>query len=121
MIPNQRMISLGKRLILQYLLERKYIILEKNFKSAHCIIDIIATNYDRDKIVFIKTKVRKDLEQKSIKDKVEDYEKNKIKDCARIYMEKKNLINVKYTFDEIEIFICRNRYKIIYRDKILEI
>ena len=121
MIPNQRMISLGKRLILQYLLERKYIILEKNFKSAHCIIYIIATNYDRDKIVFIKTKVRKDLEQKSIKDKVEDYEKDKIKDCARIYMEKKNLINVKYTFDEIEIFICRNRYKIIYRDKILEI
>lgn len=120
MIPNQKTISLGKRLIMQYLLKKKYIILEKNFKSAHCIIDIIATNNIRDKIIFIKTKVRKDLNQENTKFKIEDYEKDKIRECMKKYMEKKGLINIKYTFDEIEIFICRNRYKIIYKNEVLK-
>lgn len=120
LIPNQKTISLGKRLIMQYLLKKKYIILEKNFKSAHCIIDIIATNNIRDKIIFIKTKVRKDLNQENTKFKIEDYEKDKIRECMKKYMEKKGLINIKYTFDEIEIFICRNRYKIIYKNEVLK-
>ena len=91
----------GEALAKQYLLDKKYKILEQNFTTKIGEIDIIAQ--DNDIIVFVEVKDRQTKRFGMPREAITPYKQNKIRTVATQYLVKNRLINYKVRFDCVEI------------------
>lgn len=91
----------GEELSKEYLLSKKYKILEMNYKCNLGEIDIIAK--DKKTYVFIEVKYRKNDYFGLPREAVTTYKQNKIRSVASSYIKTHKLFNVPCRFDVIDI------------------
>ena len=93
--------NFGEELSVKELLNKGYRILERNFSSRYGEIDIIAEhdNY----IIFVEVKLRKSINNGYPKEAVNKSKQRKIILTAQEYIIKKNIQNMDFRFDVIEI------------------
>lgn len=99
----------GESIVVDYLEEKGYKILERNFRSGKNEIDIIAE--DTDCIVFIEVKTTSSDKAEDFKLPCEAVDKNKkehIIDCARDYIMKHRCSYDGHRFDVIEVYLNRD-------------
>ena len=91
----------GETLAKQFLRDKKYSILEKNYTTKIGEIDIIAKKDDI--IVFVEVKARNSKRFGMPRESVTIYKQNKIRKVATLYLLKRKLSNAKVRFDCIEV------------------
>ena len=104
--------KLVEDMAVKFLLEKGYEIIERNFLKPFGEIDIIAKDKDKDFLVFIEVKARKNINFGFPREFVNGSKIKKIQDVAQIYMMEKNLFGAKIRFDVIEIIF--DNYKITH-------
>lgn len=112
MISLNRIIgNKGESISTNFLTQKKYKILETNFKNKFGEIDIIA--FYKGTIIFIEVKSRNNLNYGMPCESVTKKKQQKIKSVANYYIYIKNLFNYNVQFDIIEvIFYPVDLYKI---------
>ncbi len=99
--------NLGEDLAVKFILEKGYELLERNFFKPFGEIDIIAK--DKDYVVFIEVKARKNVNFGFPREFVNKNKIKKIQDVAQMYMLEKNLFGIKIRFDVIEIIFDEHK------------
>jgi len=89
--------NLGEEMAVKFLLEKGYEIVERNFLKPFGEIDIIAK--DKDFLVFIEVKARKNINFGFPREFVNGSKIKKIQDVAQIYMMEKKLFGAKIRFE----------------------
>ena len=93
--------NLGEEKACQYLVKKAYKILFRNFTCKLGEIDIIALN--KNTIVFVEVKTRKDAEFGRPSEAVNFYKQRKIKNVAMVYLKLKGKMESHIRFDVIEV------------------
>ena len=101
--------NFGENLAVGYLLSKKYIIIEQNFKAQGCEVDIIAQN--KDVLVFVEVKYRRTLQYGRPLEAVSVSKQRRIYTAAEIYLAEKNL-SCNCRFDVIEIIKLGEEYEV---------
>ena len=101
----------GEDMAVKFLLEKGYEIIERNFLKPFGEIDIIAK--DKDFLVFIEVKARKNANFGFPREFVNRSKIKKIQDVAQTYMLEKNLFGSKIRFDVIEIIFDEHKITLI--------
>lgn len=92
---------LGENVAVNYIIEKNYIVLERNFRAFTGEIDIIA---EKDgEIVFIEVKYRNNIKNGYPREAVNKAKQKKIKNTALAYIEKYGMSEKNFRFDVIEI------------------
>jgi putative endonuclease len=100
---NKSLGSFGEELALQFLIEKGYCIIEKNFRCRLGEIDIIARN--NDYITFIEVKTRYNNHFGSPCEAITFSKQKKLYKLAQVYILQKKLHNCNFRFDVVEILI----------------
>ncbi len=87
----------GEEIVQQFLLERGYRILERNFRFHHREVDIIASK--EDILVFVEVKARSDDDFGRGFEAISDVKKRNIISVARYYTQKNRLYDYNVRFD----------------------
>lgn len=101
---------IGENLASNYLLEKGYFILERNFRSKVGEIDIIAQK--EQVIIFIEVKARSNINYGFPYESVNYRKQQKIIRTAQNYIKFKGLTDCQFRFDIIEVFLKMNGNKI---------
>ncbi len=96
----------GEEMAKEYLEEKGYNIIERNYKTTSGEIDIIALK--NDLLVFIEVKLRKDANYGYGFEAVDEIKQNKIKSVAEYYYYTKNMLDYQPRFDVVEIYSNTN-------------
>ena len=112
MYYKQEIGKYGEDSVAKYLSEKRYKIINRNFRCKNGEIDIIAK--DKDEIVFIEVKTRTNLEYGLPAEAVDKNKKNHIRKVAEYFIYKNDMINNYCRFDVIEVFITNDKYEIIH-------
>ncbi|GAB4297416.1 MAG: YraN family protein [Marinilabiliales bacterium] len=99
----------GENIACKHLEDKGYKIIERNWHFKHKEIDIIAL--DKNQIVFIEVKFRKNTDDYSIFDVISKNKMKYIIDAADEYI-KMNNIDIESRFDVIGITYCNKRLDI---------
>ena len=100
---NKEFGSMGEDIAVKYLIQNGFDIIDRNFYSRFGEIDIIATkNTD---IIFIEVKTRKNILYGRGSEAVNYKKQSKIKNTALDFISQKNIVNVNFRFDVIEIIL----------------
>lgn len=92
----------GEKIAQEFLIEAGYYFIEKNFRGKAGEIDLIVK--DRDHLVFVEVKTRKNKDYMNAREAVNTSKQNKIKKTARDYIFQKR-IHYKYIrFDVLEYY-----------------
>ncbi|MCI5839901.1 MAG: YraN family protein [Peptoniphilaceae bacterium] len=92
----------GEEKAVKYLIENKYIILDRNYSSKYGEIDIICK---KDNIIcFVEVKTRKSLKYGYASESVNYKKQIRILNTAKIYCTEKNLYDNFFRFDVCEIY-----------------
>lgn len=91
----------GEQIATQYLKNKGYKIINKNYTTKIGEMDIIAK--DKDTIAFVEVKTRKDKSYGHPKEAVNYFKQKKYSQLAMQYIKSNNLFNTKCRFDVIEI------------------
>lgn len=94
--------DLGEKLACNYLIEKGYNIINKNYRNKLGEIDIIAKK--ENIIAFIEVKARSNTNYGYPYEAVNNKKQRKIIDVANSYMKYYNLRNYKFRFDIIEVY-----------------
>ncbi|MBN2285333.1 MAG: YraN family protein [Tissierellales bacterium] len=97
----------SEKLVVDFLVEKGYEILEINFRNRIAEIDIIVKSMDI--ICFIEVKSRKSLKYGLPREAVNKKKMNQMIKGAMSYINYKNLKNMKYRFDVVEVYINESR------------
>ena len=101
---NKRTIGAqGEEMACHYLEQANYKILERNFRSKSGEIDIIALDLEKDYIVFIEVKYRKNKAYGYPRESVNYYKQRNITKVASYYLLRKNAFHKNCRFDVVEI------------------
>lgn len=100
MISKKQIGDFGEKTALQFLLSKGYAILEKNWKSGHLEIDIIAEKDDT--IVIVEVKIRKSSDYGNPETFVDLRKQKRLIKAAHTYIQEKNL-DKETRFDIISI------------------
>jgi len=92
----------GEEAAARYLKNKKFRIIERNFRFLKGEIDIIA--YERKTLVFIEVKARKSKEFGSPEEAVTPLKQRQIKRVAKGFIAKNHLREVKCRFDVLSLF-----------------
>lgn len=103
MFGNKHIGKLGEDIASKHILNNGYTLLERNFRSKHGEIDIIAK--DGKFLVFIEVKTRKGTKFGYPREAVNWFKQNKIKNIAGLYLSKKKLWNNSIRFDIVEVIL----------------
>lgn len=95
--------SLGEKIAEDYLLEKGYTFLDRNYKRFTGEIDLIFTKGDL--LVFVEVKARKNANYGYPSDFVTEEKQRRILSAAEIYMQENDLYDFQPVFDVIEIFL----------------
>ncbi len=92
----------GEEIAVKSLKKKRYKIIERNF-NAHNIgeIDIIA--YDKEYVVFVEVRLRKDILHGSGAETVDKYKRQRLIKTAKVYMMKNNLWEHPVRFDVVSV------------------
>ncbi|MDO5713444.1 MAG: YraN family protein [Tissierellia bacterium] len=93
----------GEELAAQYLLNKGYKILERNYRNHFGELDIIA--WDKEFLVIIEVKTRKSSKYGKPREAVDVYKQENIIRVTHSYLAEKSLWSVPVRFDVIEIFL----------------
>lgn len=94
--------NFGEKIAREYILTKNYDILDLNYLTKMGEIDIIAK--DKDIIVFIEVKTRKNAKYGYAYESVNWNKQRKIKNTSTVYLLRNNLNNVQIRYDIIEIY-----------------
>ena len=95
--------GLGENQAVEYLINKKYKILETNYKCKLGEIDIICFDKVTKTYVFVEVKARSSAKFGMPREAVNAFKQNKIKLVATSYAQSKHLLEQKIRFDVIEI------------------
>lgn len=108
---NKKIGSFGEMLVITYLENMNYEILDKNYKTKFGEIDIIAK--DKKEYVFIEVKTRTSSKYGMPSEAVNFNKEKHIKKSSQVYVYLNNLENKYIRYDVIEVyFINKNKYYI---------
>ena len=93
---------LGEKLVCKWYTDHKYSLLSVNYKTRFGEIDIIAEN--KNTVVFIEVKTRKDNKFSYAKEAVTYSKQQKIKAAALQYISQHNYDNKNIRFDVAEVY-----------------
>lgn len=93
----------GENQAVQYLENRDYNIIARNFKCVQGEIDIIATK--KDEIIFCEVKTRSTKKFGNPSEAVDVHKQKHIWNAAEYYLYKNNLINSYVRFDILEVLV----------------
>lgn len=99
---NKEKGDLGEKIAVKFLENKRYIILEKNFKTKIGEIDLIIK--DKNIIAFVEVKFRKNSTYGYPYEAVDIKKQRKIINVAKLYIKIKKLHNVQFRFDIVEIY-----------------
>ena len=102
--------SFGEEIATQYLENRKYNILERNFYCKQGEIDIVACK--ENEIVFCEVKTRSNRKYGEAIDSVDKNKQRHIWNAAEYYLYKNNLINSYVRFDVLEVYVTGSNVEI---------
>jgi putative endonuclease len=88
---NRKFGDEGELLAFDYLKDRGFIIIEKNWTVGHKEIDLVA--FDRNILVFIEVKTRKSIKGLSAEDVLSESKRLFLLEAAEKYVEEKNISN----------------------------
>ena len=100
----------GEDIATQYLIQKGYKIVERNFYCRQGEIDIIAK--EKQEIVFVEVKTRSNLCFGKPREAVDEGKQNHIYKTAKYYLYKHKLENSYVRFDAIEIYLKIDKYKL---------
>lgn len=100
----------AENIVCKYLKDRKYIIIEKEFKYKKRIIDLIAYDEETKELVFIKLKICSNLREYKIRNRIKN--QDKLKYLAKSYNYDYGLYDIPVRFDMLKIFLTNSIYKI---------
>ena len=103
MVNNILVGGLGENQAVEYLINKKYKILETNYKCKLGEIDIICFDKKTKTYVFVEVKARGTAKFGMPREAVNSYKQNKIKMVATSYAQSNRLLEQKLRFDVIEI------------------
>lgn len=95
--------SFGENLAVQFLENRDYNIIARNFKCVQGEIDIIATK--DEEIIFCEVKTRSNKSYGNPAEAVNNFKQKHLWNAAEYYLYKNNLINSYVRFDILEVFV----------------
>lgn len=108
---NKTVGSFGETLVIAYLENLNYEILDKNFNTKFGEIDIVAK--DKDEYVFIEVKTRTSKKYGMPIEAVNENKVSHIKSASKVYIYLNRLENKFIRYDIIEVyFISKNKYYI---------
>jgi putative endonuclease len=91
----------GERAVMEYLLEKGYKILERNYRSGHREVDIVAAKDDT--VAFVEVKKRNGSDFGLGLESVTEKKKRNIISVARQYIKNSTLMNCNVRFDVASI------------------
>lgn len=110
----------GEELASEFLTDKGYTIIERNFECKTGEIDIIAFDNKKEELVFIEVKTRTNIKYGNPADAVDSIKKKHIYKSARYYLYKHNLLNdIFVRIDVIEVYITNNKYRINHIKQIM--
>lgn len=108
---NKNVGNFGEMLVITYLENLNYKILERNYNTKFGEIDIIAK--DKDEYVFIEVKTRTSNKYGMPSESVNINKEKHIQDSSKVYIFLNNLENKYIRYDVIEVyFISKSKYYI---------
>lgn len=108
----------GEDIATKYLMENGYKILERNFNCWQGEIDIIAL--DKQEIVFIEVKTRRNTRYGYAVEAVNDIKKKHLWKAVEYYVFSRNLQNEFIRIDVIEVYINRKDFNINHIKKAID-
>lgn len=118
MYINQEIGKLGEDIAVNYLKQKGYKILDRNFECRQGEIDIIAT--DKNEIVFIEVKTRTSNKYGTPSEAVNKIKQKHMLQTIKYYLYIRNLSDEFVRIDVIEVYIKDNVYKVNHIKKALE-
>lgn len=104
---NKELGDIGENIAVKFLENKKYIILDRNFRAQSTEIDIIAK--DKEELVFVEVKTRKSHKFGEAYEAVGEFKMKNIINTARAYIYKHNLYDTQIRFDIIEVYYNEKR------------
>ena len=108
--PKISLGKLGEEIASDFLKNKGYKIIERNFRTRFGELDIIAK--DGNCLVFIEVKTRKNLFFGLGRESITLSKQNKIRHTALFYLQKRKIGYTKIRFDVVEILLSKNNAKI---------
>ena len=103
----------GEEVAENYLINNKYLLIQKNFRCNFGEIDIIARDVKKDEIVFIEVKTRKNTLYGNPAEAVDERKRKHIFKTAQYFLYLYNLEHEYVRIDVIEVFVnTNNTFKI---------
>ena len=118
MYINQEIGKLGEDIAVNYLKQKGYKILDRNFESRQGEIDIIAL--DKKEIVFIEVKTRTSNRYGYPSEAVNKIKQKHMLQTIKYYLYVRNLNDKFVRIDVIEVYIKDNVYKVNHIKQALE-
>jgi len=103
LINTKEIGSYGENIALEYLLNRGYKLISKNFKSHFGEIDIIVK--DKDLICFVEVKTRYNNNFGLPSQSIDKNKQKRIKKASLLFVNKEKLFNFNLRYDVVEIFL----------------
>ena len=108
--------DIAKNIVCKYLKNRKYIIIEKDFKYKKRIIDLIIYDDIEKELVFVNLKICYTIEEFNIRNRFR--QKDIYRNLAKAYNHDYGLYDIPVRFDMIKIFLNNSMYKIKHKKRI---
>ncbi len=102
--------NFGEKIAEQYLKQKGYIILDKNFECRQGEIDIIAL--DKKEVVFVEVKTRRSNKYGTPSEAVNKIKQKHMLQTIKYYLYIRNLTEEFIRIDVIEVYIKDNEYKV---------
>lgn len=106
---QQKIGQRGEKAAADFLRQKGYILLERNYRTRTAEIDIIAR--DNDCICFVEVKARTSFKKGLPKESVHYAKQQKIISGASFYLKENNLFTHRVRFDVVEIIFDNNKYE----------
>lgn len=103
---NKEVGNIGELIAEKYLKDNGYMILENNYLTLYGEIDIIA-KYE-NKIIFVEVKSRNSNKFGHAMEAVDSKKIEKIYNTSLIYIQDKNLKDIQFRYDVIEVYLNKN-------------
>ena len=100
-LSNRKRGDVGEELAAQFLTNKGYKILDRNYRFEHVEIDIIAE--EGDELVFVEVKSRRSKSFGEPEDGVTEKKEEHVRDAAEGYLYERNIENRKCRFDVVAV------------------
>lgn len=110
MYYNQLIGEIGEKLACEFLKEKGYILIERNFRCRQGEIDIISKDTLEGELVFIEVKTRRNYLYGYPAEAINNYKKKHIYKSAKYYIYRKKISNIPIRLDVIEVFISNKGF-----------